>query len=139
MDVIANTAEKLDRPHVLIVDDDVALRDLTVELIELLGYSVTSAGGSSEAIARIKENPDKFDVVFTDYSLPVINGLELAKLVGEISPGIPIILCSGIIGLIDETQLAAAGIADVAKKPYSINELDSIIKRVVNRNGEAKL
>ena len=134
MDANVSTAEKLEKPHILVVDDDAALRDITVELIELLGYSVTAAGGSNEAITRIKENPGTFDAVFTDYSLPIINGLELAKMVGEISADIPIILCSGKIDLIDENQIAAAGIAEVARKPYTISDLDSIIKRVVHEN-----
>ena len=132
MDLNVNAAGKLERPHILLVEDDKALLDITIQLIELLGYSVTAATGSNEAIKKLKENPDMFDVVFTDYDLPIIDGVELAKIIKEISCEIPIILCSGKIDLIDESQIAAAGIAGVARKPYSINDLDSIIKRVAN-------
>ena len=132
MDLNVNAAGKLERPHILLVEDDKALLDITIQLIELLGYSVTAATGSNEAITKLKENPDTFDVVFTDYDLPIIDGVELAKIIKEISCEIPIILCSGKIDLIDESQIAAAGIAGVARKPYSINDLDSIIKRVAN-------
>ena len=132
MDLNVNAAGKLERPHILLVEDDKALLDITIQLIELLGYSVTAATGSNEAIKKLKENPDMFDVVFTDYDLPIIDGVELAKIIKEISCEIPIILCSGKIDLIDESQIAAAGIAVVARKPYSINDLDSIIKRVAN-------
>ena len=132
MDLNVNAAGKLAKPHILLVEDDQALLDITIQLIELLGYSVTAATGSNEAITKLKENPDTFDVVFTDYDLPIIDGVELAKIIKEISCEIPIILCSGKIDLIDESQIAAAGIAGVARKPYSINDLDSIIKRVAN-------
>ena len=132
MDTGDNTSERLARPHILVVEDDQALLDITIQLIERLGYSVTAATGSNEAITKLKENPDTFDVVFTDYDLPIIDGVELAKIIKEISCEIPIILCSGKIDLIDESQIAAAGIAGVARKPYSINDLDSIIKRVAN-------
>ena len=132
MDLNVNATGKLARPHILLVEDDQALLDITIQLIEFLGYSVTAATGSNEAIKKLKENPDMFDVVFTDYDLPIIDGVELAKIIKEISREIPIILCSGKIDLIDESQIAAAGIAGVARKPYSINDLDSIIKRVAN-------
>ena len=135
MDVEVRTAEKLGRgPHILVVEDDPVLLDITIQLIELLGYSVTAATGSNEALAKLKENPDTFDVVFTDYGLPVIDGIELAKRIKEISCEISVILCSGKIDLIDESQIAAVGIAEVARKPYTISELDSIFKRVINWN-----
>ncbi len=133
MDVEVKTAEKLGRvPHVLVVEDDPVLLDITIQLIEFLGYSVTAATGSNEAITKLRENPDKFDVVFTDYGLPKIDGVELSKMIKEISCEIPIILCSGKIDLIDARQMAEAGIVEVARKPYTINDLDSIIKRVAN-------
>ncbi len=133
MDVEVKTAEKLGRvPHVLVVEDDPVLLNITIQLIEFLGYSVTAATGSNEAITILRENPDKFDVVFTDYGLPKIDGVELSKMIKEISCEIPIILCSGKIDLIDASQMAEAGIVEVARKPYTINDLDSIIKRVAN-------
>jgi len=132
MDININTAEKPDRPHILLVDDDSALLDLIVDLFDHFGYSATTATGSDEAISKFKENPDLFDVVLTDYSLPVINGVELAKLIKKLSADIPIILCSGKIDLLDKRQIAAAGITDITRKPYKINELDSIIRRVMH-------
>ena len=132
MDVEVSTAEKLSRPHILLVEDDPDLLDITGQLIEHLGYSYTAATGSNEAIKKLKENPEIFDAVFTDYSLPVMNGVELARMIKKLLADIPIILCSGKIDLLDEGQIAAAGIVDIARKPYTISELDSIIKRVVN-------
>jgi len=131
MDINVNTAENLDRPHILVVDDDPALLDITLQLIEHLGYFGTAATGSNEAIRKIKENPETYDAVLTDYSLPIINGVELSKMIKELSVNLPIILCSGKVDLLDEGEIYQAGIADVARKPYTLNELDSIIKGVI--------
>ncbi len=134
MEINVNATEGPGRKHLLVVDDDPDVLEITTSLLKYLGYLVTVAKGSKEAITKITENPDIFDAVFTDYSLPIINGVELSKMIKELSSNIPIILCSGKIDLIDERQIAAAGIAGIARKPYSMNELDSIIKRVFNEN-----
>ena len=65
--------------------------------------------------------------------MPVINGIELAKLIKELPFDIPFILYSGKIDYIDETQIAQTGISEIAKKPCKINELDSTIKKAINK------
>ena len=139
MDIRVNTAEKLDSPHILIVDDDPVLLGITANVIEHLGYQVTTAEGCNEAIAKIKEHPDKFDAVMTDYALPIMNGIEMSKKIKELSDDINIILYSGRIDLIDKKQLDSARLAALARKPCSMDELDSIIKRVVYGKTEISL
>ena len=136
MVVNINTAKKLDSPHILVVDDDPVLLGITRQVVEHLGYQVTIAKGSNEAITKIKEHPNTFDAVVTDYTLPIINGIELAKMIKELSADIPVVLYSGKIDLIDRKQIASARIAALAGKPCSMDELDLIIKRVVYGNAE---
>ena len=123
--------------RILFVDDDPALLEVTALLLAHQGYLVTPAIGGKEAITKIKDKPDEFDVVLTDYSMPIINGLELAILIKKLSFNIPVILCTGKPNLIDERQIAEAGIASIAPKPCTIQDLDSIIKKVLNTNVEA--
>lgn len=129
----------MDRYHILVVDDDPEMLEITVLLLNHQGYLVTPASSSKEAITKIKENPDGFNALLTDYSMPFINGIELAKFIKELSVDIPVILYTGKIDHIDETQIGQIGISEVAKKPCKIDELDSIIKRAINKKLQLKI
>ena len=135
MDISVNTAEKLDTARILVVENELDILDVTTRLLEHFGYLVTSATGSNEAINKIKDNPNAFDAVITDYSLPIINGIELAALIKEISADVPIVLYSGKIDIIEERQITEACIAGVIRKPCEVKKLDSIIKKVIEEKG----
>ena len=112
------------------MDDDSAMLETTAFILERKGYLVTAAIGGEEATTKVKDMPDAFDVVLTDYSRPDINGIELAELIKESGGNVPVILVSGKFENIDKRQVAA-----IVIKPYSINELDEAIKKVINENG----
>jgi CheY-like chemotaxis protein len=105
--------------RILLVDDDILMLDTTKELLEVMGYIVTTAIGSSEAIDLMKSI--RFDVVVTDYSMPGMNGVEMILKAKKILGETPIILYTGWIDLITEKQITGAG----------IDKLDSIIKKVI--------
>ena len=121
--------DKGNSTRILLVDDDILMLDTTKELLEVLGYIVTSATGSSEAIDLMKSI--RFDVVVTDYSMPGMNGVEMILKAKKILEGTPIILYTGWIDLITEKQITGAGIDEIVRKPCRIAKLDSIIKKVM--------
>ena len=123
--------------HILFVDDDSDLVALMKSILERLGYIVTSAYNGIDAIKLIEKYHDVFDVMITDYYMPGMNGIELAKLAGKISNDTPIILYTGNFYMIDEQQINEAKIVDVVVKPCKIQDLDAVIKRVFNENLEA--
>ena len=125
-----------DKIRILLVDDDVALLEITVLLLDRQGYYVTPFIDSKKAISKFKDHPDAFDVVLTDYCMPNIDGIQLTKMIRELSFNIPVILHTGKIDLVDEKQAARAGIARIITKPYKIGELDKIIKKVIKENGD---
>ena len=128
------SAKNINGIHMLFIDDDSNLLHAAKRLLKGRGYIVTFANGSSEAIALIKKTPDKFDVIVSDYSMPCMNGVELALEIGRILAGTPVILLTGTIDALNEKQIAEAGIAGVIKKPCKIEELDSKIRQVINKN-----
>ena len=125
---------------ILFVDDDSSFLDSTKIMLERLGYIVTSANGSREAISLMREYHDvfnsAFDVIITDYAMPEINGIEFAKIAGGYLVDLPIILFTGHLDLIDEMEIAESGIAKVISKPCKISKLDSIIKEVTNKKNK---
>ena len=134
MDMNKDHNKNMNRMHILVVDDDPGMLEITLLLLGHQGYLVTPAACSKEAIGMVKENPGGFDAILTDYGMPVIDGVELAIMIKELSIDIPVILYTGKIDYIDEERLARMGITEIAKKPCKIDELDSVIKRAIKRS-----
>ena len=128
-----NSARRSNKyPRLLFVDDDSALLEITTRFFEHLGYIVKTADGGSKALALIKESHDVFDIVITDYSMPGMDGIELAMSVNKLLPDTPVILYTGKSEFIDKKQLSAAQIAEIVKKPCRLKELDTITKILLN-------
>jgi two-component system, cell cycle sensor histidine kinase and response regulator CckA len=124
--------ERMNRIHILVIDDDQAVLKVTTLLLERQGYLVSSAISGKEAFTKIIENSDAFDIVLTDYGMPNMNGIELAMMIKEHSIKTPIILFTGDDNEIYESLITQAGISAVARKPCSMIELDSIIKCTIS-------
>ena len=120
--------------RLLLVDDDIILLELTSQLLYRKGYIVTPVTGSDEAINILKNNHKSYDVVVTDLAMSEDNGIELAKKIKEISTDIPVILNTAKIDLVDESQMARVGINEIVTKPYRIEELDKIIRKVIKEH-----
>lgn len=135
MNTQVNPVTNRDRIRLLLVDDDVSLLEITALLLERQSYLVTPSTKGSEALTILNNNHAVFDAVITDYCMPNINGIELAKMIKELAGNIPIILHTGKIDLVDEKQAAQAGIAEIVTKPYKIKDLDKVIKKVIKENG----
>jgi DNA-binding NtrC family response regulator len=120
--------------RLLLVDDDVNLLELTSQLLFRKGYFITPATEGSEAMAILNNNHSAYDIVVTDLCMPGINGVELAEMIKDLSPDIPVILHTAKIDLVDDAQIARAGILEVISKPYRVEDLDKIIRKVIKEN-----
>ncbi len=118
--------------RILIVDDDTNLVQMNETILMQLGYKVTSFSNSLEAIKIFEKKQDEFDLVLTDMTMPEITGAELAKMLLEIRPDIPIILCTGYSDLIDAEQAKSIGIKDYIMKPVIRKDLANVIRKVLD-------
>jgi len=116
---------------ILYVEDDIEILKAMETLISLLGYDVYATSTGSEAIELIKSDPVRFDLVITDYQMPGIDGLELARMVTSINPNIPIILGTGSIE-VNEVKTKQFGITALLQKPFSIQDLENTIRKVLD-------
>jgi len=80
---------------ILIAEDEEALRLLYSEHLESSGYIVTACDNGNEALALLKANPENYDLLLTDHSMPIMTGTELIKSVLKVKVDIPIILVTG--------------------------------------------
>ena len=112
--------------RVLIVDDDVLILMNSVEMLADLGYDVTSANSGAKALKLLQADP-VYDLLITDFSMPRMNGLQLAMAVRAFLPELPILLATGYTELPEKSDLALPQLS----KPYQQSDLQGAIKKLV--------
>lgn len=118
------------KEHILLVDDDPILLEMEKQLLRRLGYEVTCQQHSGEALGLVRENPNLFDLVITDQTMPDLTGIQLAKKILEINRALPIILCTGFSDTVDFESTKNAGIRKFIMKPVTKNEMAKTIRDV---------
>jgi PAS domain S-box-containing protein len=119
--------------RILLVDDEEALVDLGKATLESLGYQVTAMTSSAEALRIFSAQPDAFDLVMTDMTMPSLTGKELAAGIVALRRDIPVILATGFPDLIDEQQAREAGIREMIIKPFEIRTLAVAVRRALEK------
>jgi signal transduction histidine kinase len=116
---------RADAARVLVVDDEEMVRSIVTQLLSLKGHDVDLADSGAEALELIKENT--YDIVFTDFGMPEMTGAELARVLHDRRPGLPVILLTGYT----ETDQAVKEVEAVLSKPFKLEELQATIQRFV--------
>jgi len=91
---------------------------------------VTGLKDSTQALVLFQENPDKYDLVITDYTMPKMTGKELALALLEIKPDLPIIICTGYSAQLNKQSAKELGVRDFLMKPVSAHTLTSAIRQI---------
>ncbi|MDA3791019.1 MAG: PAS domain S-box protein, partial [Desulfobacula sp.] len=120
--------------QILLVDDEEAILKMEKRMLERLGYQVTSRTSSLEALEAFRVNPDKFDLVITDMSMPNMPGDKLAGELTKIRPDIPVLLCTGFSETISEEKALSLGIKGFLLKPIVMKDLSHKIREVLGEN-----
>ena len=116
---------------VLFVDDEPALVNIGSQLLGRLGYNIVTCTKSTEALAMFRADPERFDLVVTDMTMPNLTGIELAGQITAIRPDIPIILCSGYEGPYSQKKAKEMGIKAFVMKPIDIFSMAKLIREVM--------
>ena len=130
---IAETLPRGEGQVVLIVDDEDALVTLAEEVLAELGYEPVGFRSSTAALRAFEDDPDRFDVIVTDQTMPDLTGLELAARIRAIRNTLPVILCSGYGNPLLESEAANAGVAALLRKPLRSDELALTLHRVLSQ------
>jgi len=122
------------KEKILFIDDEDILADMGKDMLERLGYQVTVRKSSLEALETFQNQPDHFDLVVTDQTMPGITGADLARRMLQIRPNIPVILCTGYSSVISEEKAKLIGIRKFALKPLSKKDIATLIRKVLDGN-----
>lgn len=118
--------------RILIVDDEEMIVKLNQQRMEGLGYTVTGTSDPEYALKLIQENPDRFDLVLTDMTMPKMTGESLVREIHKIRPSMPIILCTGHSERISEDSVKGFGLAKYLQKPLDLQSLALSVRDVLD-------
>jgi PAS domain S-box-containing protein len=117
---------------ILFVDDEPQVADVGKQMLDYLGYDVTSQISSVKALANFKSDPEKYDLVVTDMTMPELTGDKLAQQILDVRPDMPIIICTGHSENITEDQAREMGFKSFIMKPYLVHDLAKIVRQVLD-------
>lgn len=128
------SASELPRGHekILLIDDEPLVGRTAQGLLEALGYAVEATTSSGEALAHIRANPNGYDLVVTDQTMPDMTGDTLAREILRIRSDMPIILCSGHAERALAEQSIDEGIRAYLTKPVGLVQLAESVRRVLD-------
>ena len=119
--------------RILFVDDEKILMEMGRDILEELGYRVTAIPNSKQALELFRTQPDQFDLVMTDMTMPGMTGADLSQEILQIRPDLPIILCTGLSEIITEEKAMAMGIREFVMKPLNLRSIAELVRRALER------
>jgi len=124
------------RERILLIDDEPALAAAGKDLLQQLGYAVTASTRSSDGLKIFLSNPNAFDLILSDQTMPEITGINLAREILSIRPEIPVILCTGYSDQIEREAVQQLGIFEVLYKPLSAEQLGNAVRQALDSRGK---
>jgi PAS domain S-box-containing protein len=124
--------------RILFVDDDKSMADIGRQRLERLGYQVEAKTNPVEAMEHFRADPNKFDLVITDMTMPHITGDKLVEKILKIRPDMPTILCTGFSEKIDEEKAKKIGVREYIEKPFDREKLSRLVRNVLDEQGNKK-
>ena len=117
--------------HILYVDDDESQVFLIKRMLERWGYRVSAYLEQREALDALLADAPSFDLVVTDFNMPGLSGLEVARAIRDARPDLPVILISGYITDELRAQAEAVGVRELIAKPHEVEELRDTVHRLL--------
>lgn len=129
-------AEIMPRGHgelVLVVDDEMSIRQVTQQTLEAFGYRVLTATDGADAIAKFAVQQSEIAVVVTDMMMPVLDGPATIQVIRKLRPDCPIIAVSGLAANGQATQAALLGVKHFLPKPYTAELLLGVLHSTLQK------
>ena len=122
-----------EQKYILVIDDEEMLRDVLKEVLEMVGFSALFASSGKEGIQLFEENREHVQLILLDILMPEMSGLETHKAIKEIDPDMKFIFMSGFPDKDALSLQELAGDYVFVKKPFSVKEIISEIKQVLEQ------
>jgi len=120
------------KENILLVDDETPVAELEGQILSRLGYQVTVETDSLTALETFRSQPDAFDLVISDMTMPKMTGDQLAKKILAIRADIPIVICTGFSEKINENQAKDIGVKGFLMKPVPKVEMTQMLRKILD-------
>jgi PAS domain S-box-containing protein len=117
---------------ILVVDDERDIRETFRLMLEQLGYRVTACEDPVQALAMIREDKKRFDLVISDQTMPAMTGSELLAEIMNIRPDLPVILCTGFSEQLTDEKARQMGVRLLLMKPVILRKLGESVRQVLD-------
>lgn len=119
--------------HLMLVDDEDENITLIKEILTKYGYTVDVFTNGVQAWQEFQKQPDKYDLIITDMTMPFMTGAELAQKIIGVRPKVPVILFTGYSEMINRGKSMAIGIKEFIQKPMAMNQLLKSVRQVLDK------
>jgi PAS domain S-box-containing protein len=119
--------------HIMFVDDEEDITAIGKAMLEKQGYKVTALCDSNSALTEFQSNPNDFDLVITDLTMPHLTGLQLAEEVSKVRADLPVVLITGMGDGMKKQLEAHPHIQGIVHKPFSVETLHHTITTVMTQ------
>ena len=127
----------MSKGQILVVDDELGIRTLLSEVLNIAGFQVTMAADGLDALNLIRKN--KFDLILLDVNLPKVDGFAILEKIRASAPTQPIIMISARTEKDDVTHGLRLGADDYIRKPFSVEELVLRVENRLRRNATSEV
>ena len=103
---------------------------LTTRLLERQGFRVSGYTDARAALAAARAHPDRFDLAVTDYNMPGMSGLDVAREVRAIRADLPVAVASGFIDEVLRAQAGGAGVRELILKADAVDDFCAVVQRL---------
>jgi len=118
--------------HILLVDDEKSIADVTTGMLERLGYKVTVRISSYDALEAFRNLSDRIDLLIADLTMPQMTGLQLYREIKIIRPNIKVIICTGFSEQLGGSSARSMGIDGFLNKPVVMSDLARCVRTVLD-------
>jgi CheY-like chemotaxis protein len=120
--------------RILFVDDEAMIVQITDKILKRLGYQVQSRTDPKEALSLLKENPEHFDLIITDMTMPFMTGNQLVREIRIINPSVPVIICTGCSEQVAKEKIQSLDIDAVLHKPVELKKLAAAVRTALRNS-----
>ncbi len=125
--------------RIMVVDDEEDIRMILQEFLTTAGYKVSIFENGARAFKAFQKDPDQFDIIVTDMTMPQMTGEELARKIFSIRENFPVILCTGYSETVSEAGAIEMGVSKFLPKPFSNEDLAISIREILDKRAKPVL
>lgn len=115
---------------ILLVDDEKFLRDMMSQFLVKQGHSAVKAENGKEGLETFNQSPEEFHAIITDLKMPIMDGLEMLRIIRENGYEVPAVVITGHLEMVEAHTMTELNILKLFSKPFMLTELGTVLSQL---------